>query len=63
MDKNLDYLLTEYSDRMDMLSTALARGNCKDIEEYRYMCGQIRGLEAACAIISDLTKRLENSDD
>jgi hypothetical protein len=60
----LDYLLKEYRDRMDMLSEALIRGNCPTIEEYRYICGQLRGLEAACLIITDLKqKQEENFDD
>ena len=63
MDKIFDVLLAEYKDRMDMLSEALIRGNCPTIEEYRYICGQLRGLEAACAIIADLKKRQEHSDE
>lgn len=63
MDKNLEYLLDQYKDRMQMLSEAIARGNCKDMEEYRFVCGQLRGLEAACVVIQDLKERLENSDD
>jgi hypothetical protein len=63
MDKNLDYLLNEYKDRMRMLTEAVARSNCKTIEEYRFVCGQLRGLEAACAVIKDLTERLETVDD
>jgi hypothetical protein len=63
MDKNLEYLLNEYKERMSMLQEAVHRGNCKDFEEYKYVCGQLRGLEAACLIITDLAKRLENADD
>jgi hypothetical protein len=63
MDKIFDVLLAEYKDRMDMLSEALIRGNCPTIEEYRYICGQLRGLEAACLTIVELKNRLENSDD
>jgi len=60
----LEYLLKEYRDRMNMLSEALIRGNCPTIEEYRYICGQLRGLEAACLIITDLKqKQEENFDD
>jgi hypothetical protein len=60
----LEYLLNEYKDRMNMLSEALIRGNCPTIEEYRYICGQLRGLEAACLIITDLKqKQEENFDD
>jgi hypothetical protein len=63
MDKNLEYLLREYKDRMAMLQEAVHRGNCVNFEEYKYVCGQLRGLEAACAIIVDLAKNLEHADD
>jgi hypothetical protein len=58
----LDYLLKEYIDRMEFLKGGLAQGNIPTIEEYRYVCGQIRGLESACGTIEDLKKRMENSD-
>ena len=62
--KIFDVLIAEYKDRMEMLSEALIRGNCPTIEEYRYICGQLRGLEAACAVIVDLKqKQEENFDD
>lgn len=63
MDRNLEFLLTEYKDRMEYLKQALSQGNVQTIEEYRYVCGQIRGLESACAVITDLVKRMENSDE
>lgn len=63
MDGNLDYLIREYKERIDMLQTAIAAGNCQNFEEYRYSCGQIRGLESACLIISDLKQRMENSNE
>jgi hypothetical protein len=63
MDSTLAYLLKEYQDRMTMLQDAVVRGQCAGIEEYRYICGQLRGLEAACVVIEDLTKKMENSDE
>lgn len=63
MDQNLDFLLREYKDRIDMLEQALARGNATSYEEYKYICGQLRGLEAACGIIIDLKQKVEHSDD
>ena len=62
MDQN-EYYLKELKERMEMLQKALARGACVDFAEYRYTCGQIRGLEAACGIIEDLKQQLEHSDD
>ena len=63
MDKTLEYLLSEYKDRMQMLSDAMARGMCTSFEEYKFTCGQLRGLESACSVIQDLVDRLENSDE
>ena len=63
MNKNLDYLLDEYRDRINMLQTAIASGNCMSYEEYKDSCGQIRGLEAACLTITDLQQRMELSDE
>ena len=63
MNKYLDYLLDEYRSRIDMLQKAVAAGNCSNHEEYKYACGQIRGLESACLTITDLKNRLENSDE
>lgn len=58
-----DTLLAEYKDRMDTLAQALVRGSCNGIEEYRYICGQLRGLEAACSVITDLKQRMESNDE
>lgn len=63
MDKNLEYLLNEYKTRIDMLQKAISAGNCANYEEYKYACGQIRGLESACLTITDLKQRMENSDE
>ena len=63
MDKTLEYLLREYKERMALLTDAVARGNCRDIEEYRFTCGQLRGLESACAVLTDLATKLETLDE
>ena len=63
MDKYLDYLLDEYKERINMLQKAVAAGNCANHEEYKYACGQIRGLESACLTITDLKQRMEHSDE
>lgn len=63
MDKTLQYLLDEYTERMKMLSDAAARGMCSNFEEYKFTCGQLRGLESACAVIKDLVDRMEHADE
>ena len=59
----LEVVLMEARDRLEMLSTALQKGQCAAYDEYKYVCGQIRGLESACGIILDLQKKMENSDE
>ena len=59
---NLDYLIQEMRERMTLLSDALAMDKVSSYEEYKYVCGQIRGLESACFVIETLKQRLENSD-
>lgn len=59
----LSVLLEKYEERINMLKEAIARGGCGTFEEYKYSCGQLRGLEAACMVIEDLNKSMENSDE
>ena len=59
----LEVVLIEAKDRLQMLSSALQNGHCVSYDEYKYICGQIRGLESACGIILDLQKKMENSDE
>jgi len=63
VNKYLDYLLNEYKERINMLQKAISAGNCANHEEYKYACGQIRGLESACLTITDLKQRMETSDE
>ena len=58
-----DYLISQYKERIAVLSEALASGNAQSFEDYKYTCGQIRGLEAACFVIEDLKRQMESSDD
>ena len=41
----------------------LANGRAADIEEYRSICGVIRGLNLAENVINDLVQKMEKSDD
>ena len=40
-----------------------ASGRAADIEEYRTVCGVIRGLNLAENVINDLVQKMEKSDD
>lgn len=41
---------------------ALTEGSAKDFSEYRYMCGTIRGLDAALLEVNDLLRRVKEID-
>jgi len=48
----------DYDDNVRFLST----GGAKSFDEYRHVCGVIRGLTQADALIKDLVQRLEHDD-
>ena len=41
----------------------VSNGRAADIEEYRTVCGVIRGLNLAENVINDLVQKMEKSDD
>ena len=43
--------------------TFLAGGGAKTFDEYRHVCGVIRGLTHAESIVKDLVQKLEYSDE
>jgi hypothetical protein len=63
MDKYLEYLRKQFSERQDSLALALADGAAKSFEEYKQLVGEIRGLSFAQLCVSDLVRKLENDDD
>lgn len=57
--KVLHYLKQQIEDRKQNLSESLGAGSAQDYPAYREVCGNIRGLLYAQAIINDLEQRLE----
>ena len=49
-------------EKIGSLKGYLEENKCPTMEEYRYICGQIRGLKTASAIIDDLATELENKE-
>lgn len=58
-----DVLLAELQGRYDVIAQSLVRGGCASYDEYKYLCGQLRGLEAALGTIEDLKTRMETLDE
>jgi hypothetical protein len=63
MDKYLEYLKKQFTERQESLADALAEGAAKSFEEYKQLVGEIRGLSFAQLCVSDLVRKLENDDD
>jgi len=62
-DKVIGVVLDELRARKAQLSNAVAQGNVKTFEEYKFMCGEIRGLAAVEMYLVDLAKNLESFDE
>lgn len=56
-------LLKDIEEKQKYLSDAISGGAAKDFSEYKYMCGEIRGLSLAHAYVTDLVRRMEQDDD
>lgn len=61
--KMLSYLRKQIAEDYDDNVRFLATGGAKSFDEYRHVCGVIRGLTQADSLIGDLVQRLENDDD
>ncbi len=58
-----DYLESEVNKEIKSIEDALSSGKAKDYADYQHLCGKIRGLLTAQAIIIDLKKRTEQDDE
>ena len=59
----LQYLSQKIRDEMRAIEDDLPMGMAKDIGEYKYACGIIRGLMMANSFLAETAQRLENDDD
>ena len=59
----LAYLAKEIDKLRSDQETHLAGGGAKSFDEYRHVCGVIRGLTHAETIVKDLVQRMEQSDE
>jgi hypothetical protein len=61
--KLLAYIAKEIEKLREDQAFHVDRGRAADIEEYRSICGVIRGLSLAENVINDLVQKMEKSDD
>ena len=62
-NKVLVHLLREIEKLKDTNNTHLSGGGAKTFDEYRHVCGIIRGLSHAETLIKDLVQRMEHFDE
>ncbi len=56
-------VLKEIEEKQRSLIDALGSSAAKDFAEYKFMCGEIRGLSFAQSYINDLVRRMEQNQD
>jgi hypothetical protein len=61
--KELAHVAKEIDRLRDENAAFLAAGRAINFDEYRHVCGIIRGLNFAENIINDLVQRMEQSND
>lgn len=62
-DKILELLASKLEDRKKQLSEFLCDGGAKTFDEYKSLCGEIRGLATAQMEIKDFVRKLKELDD
>lgn len=58
-----EVLIKQADEKVDQLKEYLADGKAESFEEYKKLCGEIRGLLIMRGYVLDLKQRLETSDD
>jgi hypothetical protein len=62
-DQALAHVIRLLDERVLQIQEILADDACKTIEEYKKLCGEVKGLFTARNYITDLNKTMENSDE
>jgi hypothetical protein len=58
-----EVLIKQADEKIEQLKDFLAEGKAESFEEYKKLCGEVRGLLIMRGYTLDLKQRLENSDD
>jgi hypothetical protein len=59
----LDVLMGQIDNELKVIAEDLAAGNAKNYEEYKHSCGVVRGLLIARNKVTELSERIEKSDE
>ena len=58
-----EVLIQQADEKIEQLKEYLAEGKAESFEEYKKLCGEIRGLLIMRGYTLDLKHRMENADD
>ena len=58
-----EILIKQADEKVQQLKDYLAEGRAESFEEYKKLCGEVRGLLIMRGYVLDLKQRLENSDE
>lgn len=59
----LEVLVKQADEKVEQLKDYLAEGRAESFEEYKKLCGEVRGLLTMRGYTLDLKQTMENSDD
>ena len=59
----MDVIVGQLDEKVAQLKDHLAEGKAESFEEYKKLCGEVRGLLIARGYALDLKQTMENSDD
>ena len=59
----LEVIVEQADEKVFQLKDFLAEGKCESFEEYKRICGEIRGLLTVRGYALDLKQKMENSDE
>jgi hypothetical protein len=59
----LEVLVKQADEKVEQLKDYLAEGRAESFEEYKKLCGEVRGLLIMRGYTLDLKQTMENSDD
>jgi hypothetical protein len=63
MMDGFEILIKQADEKIEQLKEYLAEGRAESFEEYKKLCGEVRGLLIMRGYVLDLKQRLEKSDD
>jgi hypothetical protein len=58
-----EVLIKQADEKIEQLKDFLAEGKAESFEDYKKLCGEVRGLLIMRGYTLDLKQRMENSDD